>query len=305
MDHLSTLIHSISPVEPLQPEWEEGEPESLMALREVCIFFFRSYQRSKVIWLTEKSIPYVQAALTLLATLAFPSDDIRTQIASPASSSSTSSTSSSSSQNSNAAQRSLLPMISIALRSKRHVGTRYAACQCVRAMGRAVSVLRTSIIDSGLGMEVLKVVMGRSNSPASVVGARETELGEIVDSGRGGPRADTSTSSVGWGKWGGVEAKDEDKMDVEDSGEGGGMNVSGEKLDEGRDGDGLGEDRRVLSAALAAVCNIVNDFSPLRPVSGISLTSCLFLRNALRPRLRRLIMLTFLFLIFRFISNKN
>jgi hypothetical protein len=38
LDHLSTLIHAISPVEPLQPEWEEGEPESLMALREVCIF---------------------------------------------------------------------------------------------------------------------------------------------------------------------------------------------------------------------------------------------------------------------------
>lgn len=40
LDHLSTLIHAISPVEPLQPEWEEGEPESLMALREVCIFPF-------------------------------------------------------------------------------------------------------------------------------------------------------------------------------------------------------------------------------------------------------------------------
>ena len=39
LDHLSTLIHSISPLEPLQPEWEEGEPESLMALREVCTFF--------------------------------------------------------------------------------------------------------------------------------------------------------------------------------------------------------------------------------------------------------------------------
>ena len=27
-----------------------------------------------------------------------------------------------------------------------------------------------------------------------------------------------------------------------------------------------GEDRRVLGASLSAVCNIVNDFSPLRPV---------------------------------------
>jgi hypothetical protein len=224
---------------------------------------------SKVVELTENTL--VQAALTLLATLAFPSDDIRTQIASPSSSASTSTSSTSTSQNSTPTPRSLLPTISIALRSKRHVGTRYAACQCVRAMGRAVSVLRTSIIDSGLGMEVLKVVMGRSNPPAS--GVEETEVGEIVDSGRGG-RADTSTNSAGWGKWGGVGEKDEDRMDVGDSGGDEGVDGSGngEKSDEGKDGDGLGEDRRVLSAALAAVCNIVNDFSPLRPVSGFSLT---------------------------------
>lgn len=138
-------------------------------------------------------------------------------------------------------------------------------------MGRSVSVLRTSIIDSGLGMEVLKVVMGRSNPPESGVG--ETEVGEIVDSARGG-RTDTSSSSIGWGKWGSVEEKDEDRMDVGDSGGDEAVDVSGgEKQDEGKDGDGLGEDRRVLSAALAAVCNIVNDFSPLRPVSGFSLAS--------------------------------
>ena len=29
---------------------------------------------------------------------------------------------------------------------------------------------------------------------------------------------------------------------------------------------GLGKDRRVIGAALAAVCNILTDFSPLRPV---------------------------------------
>jgi hypothetical protein len=33
----------------------------------------------------------------------------------------------------------------------------------------------------------------------------------------------------------------------------------------------LGEDARVLSAALSAVCNIVNDFSPLRPVSSLGI----------------------------------
>ncbi|KAJ7664973.1 armadillo-type protein [Mycena rosella] len=35
---------------------------------------------------------------------------------------------------------------------------------------------------------------------------------------------------------------------------------------EGQDGQEQGEDRRVTAAALAAVCNIVNEFSPLRPI---------------------------------------
>lgn len=92
----------------------------------------------------------------------------------------------------------ILPYISTSL-SHRHAGIRYAACQCVRALSRAVAVLRTNIVDSGLGMVVFRML------------------------------------------------KKED------------------------------EDRRVLSAALSAVCNIVNEFSPLRPVSAYF---CLFRLNA-------------------------
>jgi hypothetical protein len=122
-------------------------------------------------------------------------------------------------------------------------------------------------------MEVLKVVMGRSNHATSLVG--EIETGEIVDAGR----ADTSTSSAGWGRWGGVGEGGEDRMDVGDGCGAEDMDVRVEKPDEGKDGEDLGEDRRVLSAALAAVCNIVNDFSPLRPVSSfkfffLGTTSC-------------------------------
>ncbi|KAK0479999.1 armadillo-type protein [Armillaria novae-zelandiae] len=91
----------------------------------------------------------------------------------------------------------LLPTIHVSL-SHRHVGVRYAACQCIRALSRAVAVLRTNLVDSGLGMVVFQVF------------------------------------------------KKED------------------------------EDRRVLSAALSAVCNIVNEFSPLRPV---------YLKEGLLPRL--------------------
>jgi hypothetical protein len=82
----------------------------------------------------------------------------------------------------------LIPIILASL-SHRHVGVRFAACQCVRVLSRAVAVIRTNIVDSGLGMTVFKIF------------------------------------------------KKED------------------------------EDRHVTNAALSAVCNIVNEFSPLRPVS--------------------------------------
>jgi hypothetical protein len=41
--------------------------------------------------------------------------------------------------------------------SHRHVGVRYAACQCVRVLGRAVKVIRTNISDSGLGTSVFQI----------------------------------------------------------------------------------------------------------------------------------------------------
>jgi hypothetical protein len=81
----------------------------------------------------------------------------------------------------------LIPHISTSI-SHRHVGVRYSACLCVRALSRAVAVLRTNIVDSGLGMTVFQI----------------------------------------------FKKKDEDK--------------------------------RVTSAALMTVCNLVNEFSPLRAV---------------------------------------
>ncbi|KAJ7904209.1 ARM repeat-containing protein [Mycena leptocephala] len=96
----------------------------------------------------------------------------------------------------------LLAPIHAAL-AHRHVGVRYAACQCVRALSRAVAVLRTNIVDSGLGMAVFQIF----------------------------------------------------KKDAD-------------------------EDRRVTAAALAAVCNIVNEFSPLRPI---------YLDLGLMPRLVKLL----------------
>lgn len=83
----------------------------------------------------------------------------------------------------------LIPYIQASL-SHRHVGVRYAACQCVRALSRAVAVVRTNIVDTGLGMSVFQMLVN------------------------------------GIGK----------------------------------------EDRRVMLAVSYVICNLVNDFSPLRQV---------------------------------------
>ncbi|KAF8999487.1 armadillo-type protein [Cyathus striatus] len=100
----------------------------------------------------------------------------------------------------------ILPILSVSL-THPHAGVRAAACQCVRALSRAVEPLRTSVIDSGLGIRVWEVVLD------------EWERGACGGSGSRG-------------------------------GEGG----------KGRGGG----DRRVVSAGLTVVCNIVNEFSPLR-----------------------------------------
>ncbi|KAI0797444.1 armadillo-type protein [Abortiporus biennis] len=123
-----------------------------------------------------------EAALSTLATLALFDNDIRCEITDT--------------------PIRLLPYIQQCL-SHPHIGVRYAACQVVRALSRAVAVLRTSVVDSGLGMCVFGLFMKQ-------------------------------------------ERKGSDKS--------------------GKSKDATGEDRRVIYAASAVVCNLVNDCSPLRPL---------------------------------------
>jgi hypothetical protein len=100
-----------------------------------------------------------------------------------------------------------------------HAGCRYAACQCIRAISRSVAVVRTSLLDSGLGTAVIQLLM-RSDDVS--------------------PR----------------------------------------------------EDPRVTWAALASVCNLVVDVSPLRAVGQNSLFICSSLRYSQElleePALKRL-----------------
>lgn len=117
-------------------------------------------------------------------------------------------------------------------------------------MSRAVSVLRTSIVDSGLGMDVLRIVLGQELGDkfggSSVTPAGGSTVGSSVGKGREGKaRSEEPWMDAASGSYT-PRAFEESPMSV----------------------NGLGEDRRVLGAALSAVCNIVNDFSPLRPVRG-------------------------------------
>lgn len=111
-------------------------------------------------------------------------------------------------------------------------------------------MLRTNIVDSGLGMEVFGVVMRgwRGDGPTSVSGSSPSGSSLSMSSSFSG---DFSMS---------ISAEREEGLDVMEKGTGGGKDKDGERCEEV-------EDRRVLNAALAAVCNIVMEFSPLKPVS--------------------------------------
>ncbi|KAI0780550.1 ARM repeat-containing protein [Trametes elegans] len=78
-----------------------------------------------------------EAALTAVAAIALFDTDIRTAVTD---------------------DLRLIPAIQASL-SNRYIGVRYAACQCARALSRAVSALRTNIVDTGLGLAVFQLFM--------------------------------------------------------------------------------------------------------------------------------------------------
>jgi armadillo repeat-containing protein 8 len=148
---LINLAKSLTPTDS-----DEDEPERLSHLREVLLVFISFTNMSEII----KAVFTVVAALSLFD---------------------------------NATRRKfteLIPIINASL-THRHVGIRYASCQCVRALSRDVAILRTNMMDSGLGMSIFHVFKKQE------------------------------------------------------------------------------EDRQVTFAALSAICNLVNEFSPLRSVSRL------------------------------------
>ncbi|KAI0929233.1 hypothetical protein AcW1_006226 [Taiwanofungus camphoratus] len=120
--------------------------------KELCKLAFERGSLAKLAWLvksitpTEKTAEWEEdepesrsclreAALTAIAAISLFDDDIRCEVTDTL---------------------RLIPAIQASL-GYQHVGVRYAACQCVRALSRSVAVLRTNIVDTGLGMAVYKL----------------------------------------------------------------------------------------------------------------------------------------------------
>ncbi|PPQ80190.1 hypothetical protein CVT24_006586, partial [Panaeolus cyanescens] len=250
VENLANLLWFINPPDATAfPEWEEDEPESISALRE--------------------------GVLTALASLALAVDDIRKRISDelkllpciaralrcrtyPASPSSPSSTSSSTPT----LASSTSPPHHLSRKYGKHVGAKYAACQVLRAITRTVSIVRTTVSDCGLGMDVLKIVLDEEVGTGSGSSSSASSGGFGASVGAGSRTAAVATTRAQASKGKEPSSSKSEGMDVE------GGRGEGKKQ--------MKEDRRVVSAALAVVCNIVNDFSPLRLV---------YLEEKLVPRL--------------------
>lgn len=79
-----------------------------------------------------------EAVLTALAALTFSKDELRRQFV-------------------NHDQPSLVPLV-VPLISSGSLGTRIAACRLIRALSRSISILRTNLVDAGVGEQLIKVL---------------------------------------------------------------------------------------------------------------------------------------------------
>ncbi|RPD80440.1 ARM repeat-containing protein [Lentinus tigrinus ALCF2SS1-7] len=98
-----------------------------------------------------------EAALTVVAAIAMFDNDIRTAVTD---------------------EFKIIPVVQASL-SHQYVGVRYAACQCARALSRAVAALRTNIVDTGLGMSVFQLFM-KEDEDRQVMHAASTVVCNIV-----------------------------------------------------------------------------------------------------------------------------
>jgi hypothetical protein len=67
----------------------------------------------------------------------------------------------------------LVPTIQVSL-SHKNIGIRHAACTCLRALSRAVSIIRTNIVDSKIGMELFAIFKKEDEDPRVTYAALNT-----------------------------------------------------------------------------------------------------------------------------------
>ena len=96
-----------------------------------------------------------------------------------------------------------MPLINAAL-SHKHVGVRYAACQSVRALSRSVAAVRTSIIDSDLGMSLYEMIFMKPDEDRRVTYASMLAVCNLVT--ESSPLREVSFEIV-FDREGGVEMK--------------------------------------------------------------------------------------------------
>ncbi|EJT98823.1 ARM repeat-containing protein [Dacryopinax primogenitus] len=178
-----------------------------------------------------------ESSMTCLASLTLPSVSLRTSLA--------------------ALQPPVLPIIHSSL-SHPSPGVRHAALQVIRALSRSVEVLRSSLVDEGVVKGVLGLVM-RGGGVEEGEGLEGFGLEEEREEGQ--EQTDDVEAE------GGDETMDDDALASANSS----MTVKGVDTDKGTGkvkedmpGEAVKGDRRVLLAALAALCNFSADFSPVQ-----------------------------------------
>lgn len=74
----------------------------------------------------------------------------------------------------------LVPTIQVSL-SHKNIGVRHAACTCLRALSRAVSIIRTNIVDSKIGMELFEIFKKEDEDPRVTYAALNTICNLVND----------------------------------------------------------------------------------------------------------------------------
>ncbi|KAG2368491.1 armadillo-type protein [Suillus spraguei] len=107
----------------------------------------------------ESTLALREATLTVIAAISLFDDNIRREVTD---------------------DLHLIPTIQVSL-SHKNIGIRHAACTCLRALSRAVSIIRTNIVDSKIGMELFAIFKKEDEDPRVTYAALNTICNLVID----------------------------------------------------------------------------------------------------------------------------